>query len=69
MIFYRYLAWRCKHLRVSLKWLVDEIGGSRVAHVKDKPGGGCRLVVEEMGSRQARLFSLQDLGEFMANLS
>ena len=27
MIFYRYLAWKCKHLRLSIVRLVDELGG------------------------------------------
>lgn len=67
MLFYRYLAWRCKHLRISLKRLVEELEGIRVALVKDKTGRGCELMVEEMDSRQARLFSLLDLGRFMAD--
>lgn len=48
MPFYRYLAWRCKHLRISLKRLVEELKGIRVALVKDKTGRGCELMVEEM---------------------
>jgi len=67
MLFYRYLAWRCKHLRISLKLLVEELEGIRVALMKDKTGRGCELMVEEMDSRQARLFSFLDLGRFMAD--
>lgn len=66
MLFHRYLAWRCKPFRMSLKGLVEEFDGICVALVKDKTGDRCRLVVEEMWSRQARPFSLLDLGWFMA---
>jgi len=67
MIFYRYMAWKCKHLRLSLRRLVEELEGIRVALVKEKSGGKVEMVVEEMDVKQARLFSLLDLGKFMAN--
>jgi transposase len=67
MIFYRYLAWKCKHLRLSLRLLVEELGGIRLALVQGKTGGKVDLVVEEMGAKQARLFSLLDLGKFIRN--
>ena len=31
MIFYRYLAWKCKHLRLSLRRLAEELGRMRVS--------------------------------------
>ncbi len=65
MIFYRYLAWKCKYLGLSLKRLVEELEGIRVALVQGKTGGKVDLVVEEMDAKQARLFSLLDLGKFM----
>ena len=67
MIFYRYMAWKCKHLRLSLRRLVEELEGIRVAIVKQKSGGKVGIVLEEMDAKQARLFSLLDLGEFMPN--
>ncbi|MBC2748531.1 MAG: IS1634 family transposase, partial [ANME-2 cluster archaeon] len=67
MIFYRYLAWKCKFLGLSLRRLVEELGGIRLAFVQGKTGvkGKVDLVVEEMDAKQARLFSLLDLGKFM----
>ncbi|CAD6494295.1 MAG: hypothetical protein EMLJLAPB_00752 [Candidatus Argoarchaeum ethanivorans] len=65
MIFYRYLAWKCKHLRLNITRLVDELGGIRLALVQEKTGGNVEMVVEEMDAKQARLFSLLDLGKFM----
>ena len=65
MIFYRYLAWKCKYLGLSLRRLVEELGGIRLALVQGKTGGKVDLVVEEIDAKQARLFSLMDLGKFM----
>ena len=65
MIFYRCFAWKCKYLGLSLKRLVEELEGIRVALVKGKTGSKVDLVVEEMDAKQARLFSLLDLGKFM----
>jgi len=67
MIFYRYLAWKCKHLRLSLGQLVEELEGIYIALVQEKSGGKVEMVVEEMGAKQARLFSLLDLGKFLDN--
>lgn len=65
LIFYRYLAWKCRHLQLSLRQLVEELGGIRLALVQGKMGGNVGLVVEEMDAKQARLFSLLDLGKFI----
>jgi hypothetical protein len=67
MIFCRYMAWKCKHLRLSIRRLVEMLEGIRVAIVKQKSGGKVGIVIEEMDAKQARLFSLLDLGEFMPN--
>ena len=67
MIFYRYLAWKCKHLRLSITRLVDELDGIRLALVQEKTGGDVMVMVEEMNVKQARLFSLLDLGKFMVS--
>ena len=44
---------------------MEELEGIRVALVQGKMGGKVDLVVEEMDAKQARLFSLLDLGKFM----
>lgn len=38
MLFYRYLAWKCKNLHMSLKQLVEELEGIRIAIVKNSRG-------------------------------
>jgi len=66
LLFYRYLAYRCKHYHISLKRLVEDLEGIRIALAKDDAGGrGLELVVEEMDSTQARLFSHLNLGKFI----
>ena len=66
LLFYRYLAYRCKHYHISLKRLVGELEGIHIALAKDSAGGrGIELVVEEMNSTQARLFSHLNLGKFI----
>ena len=67
MLFYRYLAWKCKTFHMSLRQLVDELEGIRIAIVEDKRGNKTKLVIEEMGTKQARLFSQLDLGRFIAD--
>jgi len=67
LLFYRYLAYRCNTFHISLKRLVRELDGIRIALAKDSAGGlGLGLVVEEMNSTQARLFSHLNLGKFIA---
>jgi hypothetical protein len=45
---------------------VEELEGIRIALAKDGAGGrGLELVVEEMDSTQARLFSHLNLGKFI----
>ena len=67
MLFYRYLGWKCKNLNLSLRRLVEELEGIRLALVKEKSSTKVNMLVEEMNTKQAKLFSLLDLGKFMDN--
>ncbi|MEA2046184.1 MAG: IS1634 family transposase, partial [Euryarchaeota archaeon] len=67
MLFYRYLAWKCKNLHMSLKQLVEELEGIRIAIVKNSKGNKIKLVIEEMDAKQARLFSQLGLEKFIAD--
>jgi len=46
MIFYRYLAWKCKHLGLSLRQLVDELDEIRIALAQEKSGVNVEMVSE-----------------------
>ena len=66
LLFYRYLAYRCNTFHISLKRLVEELEGIRIALAENKAKSGkIGLVVEEMDSTQARLFSHLNLGKFI----
>jgi len=52
---------------MSLKQLVETLGGIRIALVEDEKGNKARLVIEEMDTKQAKLFSQLDLGKFIAD--
>jgi hypothetical protein len=49
----------------QVRRLVEELEGIRLALVQGNTGGKVDLVVEGMDAKQARLFSLLDLGKFM----
>ena len=61
------MAWKCKHLGLSLGQLVEELRDIRLALVQKKSSRKVEIMVEEMDVMQARLFSLLDLGKFMRN--
>ncbi len=61
------MAWNCKHVRLSLRRFVEELEGIRIALVQEKLSGKVEVMVEEMDAKQARLFSLLDLGGYMPN--
>ena len=67
MIFCRYMTWKCKHIGLSLRRIVEELEGIRLALVKQKSGRKVEVVMEEINAKQARLVSLLDLGKFMDN--
>ena len=46
---------------------MEELEGIRFALVKEKMNSKVKLVVEEMSSKQARLFSQLDMGVYMGN--
>ena len=51
---------------MGLKDLVEELEGIHIALLEDKGTKKCELIVEDMNAKQARLFSLLDLGRFIA---
>ncbi|HIE32419.1 MAG TPA: IS1634 family transposase [Methanosarcinales archaeon] len=66
LLFYRYLAYRCKYFHISLKRLVGALEGIRIALAENRAKRGrLELVIEEMDSTQARLFSHLNLGKFI----
>ncbi len=69
MIFYRYLARKVNDLELSIKELDHQLEGIRVAFVRDKDTNQVSLVVEEMNTTQAKLFSAVRLGDFLIRVN
>ena len=65
LLFYRYLAWRTKRFNLTLKKLIDNLSQIRIAMVLDKTSNKSDIIVEEMTSIQASLFSFLDMGKYM----
>src|SRR5659263_789823 len=65
LLFYRYLAWRTKRFNLTLKKLIDHLSQIRIALVMDKTSNKSDMIVEEMTSIQASLFSFLDMGKYI----
>jgi len=65
LLFYRYLAWKTKKFNLTLKKLIDHLSQIRIALVMDKTSNKSDMIVEEMTSVQASLFSFLDMGKYI----
>jgi len=65
LLFYRYLAWKTKKFNLTLKKLIDHLSQIRIALVMDKTSKKSDMIVEEMTSIQASLFSSLNLGKYI----
>jgi transposase len=65
LLFYRYLAWKTKRFNLTLKKLIDNLSQIRIALVMDKTSNKSDMIVEEMTSIQASLFSFLNMGKFI----
>ena len=65
LLFYRYLAWKTKRFNLTLKKLIDNLSQIRIALVMDKTSNKSDMIVEEMNSIQASLFSFLNMGKYI----
>jgi transposase len=65
LLFYRYLAWKTKRFNLTLKKLIDNLSQIRIALVIDKTSNKSDMIVEEMTSIQASLFSFLGMGKYI----
>lgn len=65
LLFYRYLAWKTKKFNLPLKKVIDHLSQIRIALVMDKTSNKSDMIVEEMTSIQASLFSFLDMGKYI----
>ena len=59
------LPWKTKKFNLTLKKLIDHLSQIRIALVMDKTSNKSDMIVEEMTSIQASLFSFLNLGKYM----
>lgn len=67
LLFYRYLGWRTKKYGLTLKKLIHELSSIRIALAKDNKSNKSGLILEEMTSVQASLFSFLNLDTYIQN--
>jgi len=65
LLFYRYLVWKTKRFNLTLKNLIDNLSQIRITLVMDKTSNKSDMIVEEMTSIQASLFSFLDMGKYI----
>ncbi len=65
LLFFRYLAWKTKRFNLTLKKLIDHLSQIRIALVLDKSSNKSDVIVEEMTSVQASLFSFLNMGKYI----
>jgi hypothetical protein len=68
ILFYRYLSWKNKKFNLTLKNLIDHLSQIRIALVLDKTSNKSEIIVEEITSIQASLFSFLDRGEIYRHI-
>jgi transposase len=65
LLFYRYLAWETKRYGFSMRKLIEKLSEIRLAIVQEKKSNLCEIILEEMDTKQASLFSFLNLGKFL----
>jgi len=65
LLFYRYLAWETKRYGFSMRKLVENLSEIRLAVIQEKESNKCNMIMEEMSTKQASLFSFLNLGKYL----
>ena len=65
LLFYRYLAWETKIYGLSIKKLVEKLSEIRIAIVQERESQKSKIIVEEMDTKQASLFSFLNMGKYL----
>src|SRR5665647_3200458 len=65
LLFYRYLAWETNIYGFSMRKLIEKLSEIRLAIVQEKKSNICEIILEEMDTKQASLFSFLNLGKFL----
>lgn len=64
MIFYRYMLWKLKHLKLKGNTLNEEIKNMRIAFIKQEESNSIKRVLENMTPKQIQIYSALNLGKY-----
>ena len=65
LLFYRYLAWEAKIYGFSMKQLIEKLSEIKIAVVQEKESKKSKIIVEEMDTKQASLFSFLNMEKYL----
>jgi len=65
LLFYRYLAWETKIYGFSMKKLIEKLSEIKIAVVQERESKKSKIIVEEMDTKQASLFSFLNMQKYL----
>jgi len=65
LLFYRYLAWETKIYGLSMKQLIEKLSEIKIAVVQERESKKSKIIVEEMDTKQASLFSFLNMQKYL----
>ena len=65
LLFYRYLAWETKIYGFSMKKLIEKLSEIKIAVVQERESKKSKIIVEEMDTKQASLFSFMNMEKYL----
>lgn len=65
LLFYRYLAWETKIYGFSMNQLIEKLSEIRIAVVQEKEAKKTKIILEEMDTKQASLFSFLKMEKYL----
>jgi len=65
LLFYRYLAWETKIYGLSMKKLIEKLSEIKIAAVQERESKKSKIIVEEMDTKQASLFSFLNMEKYL----
>lgn len=67
LLFYRYLAWETKIYGFSMKKLIEKLSEIKIAVVQERESKKSKIIVEEMDTKQAFLFSFLNMEKYLSS--
>ena len=65
LLFYRYLAWETNIYGFSMKQLIEKLSEIKIAVVQERESKKSKIIVEEMDTKQASLFSFLSMEKYL----